>query len=109
MLVLLKALLLKKNFCDILVLFFINLLSNFVLIFFFLLFFLISRSLFKGPFLSPFFFPFPSSSSIFSRHSTIFPCFVGKSFFVYNGFKFVPLLIHLSMVGLKFGSFSPSR
>ncbi|MBK8907561.1 MAG: 30S ribosomal protein S19 [Rhodospirillales bacterium] len=44
-----------------------------------------------------------------SRRSTILPQFVGLTFGVYNGRKFVPVLVTENMVGHKFGEFSPSR
>ena len=44
-----------------------------------------------------------------SRRSTILPQFVGLTFGVYNGRKFVPVLVNESMVGHKFGEFSPTR
>ena len=44
-----------------------------------------------------------------SRRSTILPQFVGFTFGVYNGKKFVPVLVTEDMVGHKFGEFSPTR
>ncbi len=44
-----------------------------------------------------------------SRRSTILPQFVGLTFGVYNGRKFVPVLVTEAMVGHKFGEFSPTR
>lgn len=44
-----------------------------------------------------------------SRRSTIVPQFVGLSFAVYNGKKFVPVLVSEEMVGHKFGEFAPTR
>jgi small subunit ribosomal protein S19 len=44
-----------------------------------------------------------------SRRSTILPQFVGLNFGVYNGQKFIPVLISEDMVGHKFGEFSPTR
>ena len=44
-----------------------------------------------------------------SRRSTILPQFVGLTFGVYNGQKFVPVLVTENMVGQKFGEFSPTR
>ena len=46
---------------------------------------------------------------IWSRRSTILPQFVGLTFGVYNGQKFVPVLVTENMVGQKFGEFSPTR
>ena len=44
-----------------------------------------------------------------SRRSTILPQFVGLTFGVYNGQKFVPVAVTENMVGHKFGEFSPTR
>mgnify|MGYP001460566757 CR=1 FL=1 len=44
-----------------------------------------------------------------SRRSTILPQFVGLTFGVYNGQKFIPVLVSDQMIGHKFGEFSPSR
>jgi len=44
-----------------------------------------------------------------SRRSTILPQFVGLTFGVYNGKKFVPVLVTEDMIGHKFGEFSPTR
>jgi small subunit ribosomal protein S19 len=46
---------------------------------------------------------------IWSRRSTVLPQFVGLTFGVYNGQKFVPVLVTENMVGHKFGEFSPTR
>jgi small subunit ribosomal protein S19 len=46
---------------------------------------------------------------IWSRRSTILPQFVGLTFGVYNGRKFIPVMVNESMVGHKFGEFSPTR
>ena len=46
---------------------------------------------------------------IWSRLSTILPQFVGLTFGVYNGQKFVPVSVNEEMVGHKFGEFSPTR
>ena len=44
-----------------------------------------------------------------SRRSTILPQFVGITFNVYNGKKFIPVLISEEMVGQKLGEYSPTR
>ena len=44
-----------------------------------------------------------------SRKSTIIPEFVGFSFLIYNGKKFIPLTISEDMVGHKLGEFAPTR
>ena len=49
-------------------------------------------------------FPFHSS-----LRSTIFPQFVGLTFGVYNGHKFIPVLVTENMIGHKLGEFAPTR
>ncbi|QEK39770.1 30S ribosomal protein S19 [Candidatus Sneabacter namystus] len=44
-----------------------------------------------------------------SRRSTILPSFVGITFGVHNGKKFIPVLVTEDMVGRKLGEFSPTR
>ncbi|MFV9876171.1 MAG: 30S ribosomal protein S19 [Rickettsiales endosymbiont of Dermacentor nuttalli] len=44
-----------------------------------------------------------------SRRSTVIPDFVGLTFGVYNGRKFIPVLVKEEMVGFKLGEFSPTR
>ncbi len=44
-----------------------------------------------------------------SRRSTILPQFVGLTFGVYNGKKFIPVPVSENMVGHKLGEFSPTR
>ncbi len=44
-----------------------------------------------------------------SRRSTVMPQFVGLTFGVYNGKKFIPVTITEAMVGHKLGEFSPTR
>jgi len=44
-----------------------------------------------------------------SRKSTIIPEFVGCSFLIHNGKKFIPIKISEEMVGHKLGEFSPTR
>ena len=44
-----------------------------------------------------------------SRKSTIIPDFIGVSFLIYNGKKFIPITISEDMVGHKLGEFSPTR
>lgn len=44
-----------------------------------------------------------------SRRSTILPQFVGLTFGVYNGKKFIPVLVTEDMIGHKMGEFSPTR
>lgn len=44
-----------------------------------------------------------------SRRSTILPQFVGLTFNVYNGKKFIPVYVSEEMVGHKLGEFAPTR
>ncbi|MBK6732426.1 MAG: 30S ribosomal protein S19 [Bacteroidetes bacterium] len=44
-----------------------------------------------------------------SRRSTIIPEFVGHTFAVHNGNKFIPVYVTENMVGHKLGEFSPTR
>ena len=44
-----------------------------------------------------------------SRRSTILPQFVGITFGVYNGKKFIPVLVTDQMIGHKLGEFAPTR
>ena len=44
-----------------------------------------------------------------SRGSMISPDFVGKTFAVHNGKRFIPVNVSEDMVGHKFGEFSPTR
>lgn len=44
-----------------------------------------------------------------SRRSTILPNFVGLTFGVHNGRKFIPVLVSDQMIGHKLGEFAPTR
>lgn len=44
-----------------------------------------------------------------SRRSTVLPEFVGLTFAVHNGRKFLPVFVTEDMVGHKLGEFSPTR
>ena len=44
-----------------------------------------------------------------SRRSTIIPEFIGLTFAVHNGRKFIPVYVTENMVGHKLGEFSPTR
>lgn len=44
-----------------------------------------------------------------SRRSTVTPDFVGLTFLVHNGNKFIPVFITENMVGHKLGEFAPTR
>jgi small subunit ribosomal protein S19 len=77
-----------------------------------------TRSVWKGPFVDGYLFKkvrktLSSGKSlpikIWSRRSTILPQFVGLTFAVHNGNKFIPVTVKEDMVGFKFGEFSPTR
>ena len=77
-----------------------------------------SRSVWKGPFVDPSLLKKvekmkadnkPAPIKTWSRKSTIIPEFVGVSFLIYNGKKFIPIKISEEMVGHKLGEFSPTR
>jgi len=44
-----------------------------------------------------------------SRRSTIVPDFVGMTFAIHNGRKFVPLFVNENMIGHKLGEFAATR
>ncbi len=44
-----------------------------------------------------------------ARSSTVLPEFVGHTFAVHNGNKFIPVYVTENMVGHKLGEFSPTR
>ena len=44
-----------------------------------------------------------------ARRPTISPDFVGYTFAVHNGNKFIPVYVSENMVGHKLGEFSPTR
>jgi small subunit ribosomal protein S19 len=78
----------------------------------------VARSVWKGPFVDGYLLRKAEAARssarkeiirIWSRRSTILPQFVGLTFGVYNGQKFVPVLVTENMVGHKFGEFSPTR
>ena len=77
-----------------------------------------SRSVWKGPFVDPSILKKveklkgqtnAAPIKTWSRKSTIIPDFVGHSFLIYNGKKFIPIKISDEMVGHKLGEFSPTR
>ena len=77
-----------------------------------------SRSVWKGPFVDPSLIKKVDALKdktnkppikTWSRKSTIIPEFVGYSFLIYNGKKFIPIKISEEMVGHKLGEFSPTR
>ena len=77
-----------------------------------------SRAIWKGPFVDPNLIkkveklkdqPNKPPIKTWSRKSTIIPEFVGHSFLIHNGKKFIPIRISEEMVGHKLGEFSPTR
>ena len=77
-----------------------------------------ARSVWKGPFVDGYLLKKAEEAQqsgrkdvirTWSRRSTILPQFVGLTFGVYNGHKFIPVLINESMVGHKLGEFAPTR
>ena len=44
-----------------------------------------------------------------SRRSTIIPEFIGLTFAVHNGKKFIPVYVTDNMIGMKLGEFSLTR
>jgi small subunit ribosomal protein S19 len=44
-----------------------------------------------------------------SRRSTVTPEFIGNTFAVHNGNKFIPVYVTENMVGHKLGEFAPTR
>ena len=77
-----------------------------------------TRSVWKGPFVDGYLLKKADKArasgrneiiKIWSRRSTILPHFVGLTFGVYNGQKFLPVLVTENMIGHNFGEFSPTR
>ena len=76
------------------------------------------RSVWKGPFVDGYLLKKAEAAreatrnqvvKTWSRRSTILPQFVGLTFGVYNGRKFIPVNVTEDMIGHKFGEFSPTR
>jgi small subunit ribosomal protein S19 len=77
-----------------------------------------ARSIKKGPFVDAFLTKKVEEMTknnkkqvvkTWSRRSTILPEFVGQTFAVHNGRKFIPVYVTENMVGHKLGEFSPTR
>ena len=77
-----------------------------------------TRSIWKGPFVESTLLKKAQAVSssgkkevikTWSRRSTIIPQFVGLTFGVHNGRKFIPVSVTENMVGHKLGEFSPTR
>jgi len=78
----------------------------------------VPRSLKKGPYVDPKLMKKVQAMldsgekkiiKTWSRRSTIIPEFVGLTFAVHNGNKFIPVYVSENMVGHKLGEFSPTR
>ena len=77
-----------------------------------------SRSLKKGPFVDGHLLEKLAQAKAgtsnkviktWSRRSTIIPDFIGLTFAVHNGKKFIPVYVTDNMVGHKLGEFAPTR
>ena len=77
-----------------------------------------ARSVWKGPFVEKSLLKKVEASrnstrkdiiKTWSRRSTILPQFVGLTFGVHNGRKFIPVLVTDQMIGHKLGEFAPTR
>jgi len=78
-----------------------------------------ARSVWKGPFVDLYLLNKAETAQdggnraapikTWSRRSTILPQFVGLTFNVYNGKKFIPVSVNEDMVGHKLGEFAPTR
>jgi small subunit ribosomal protein S19 len=78
----------------------------------------LARSVWKGPFVDGYLLKKADDArssgrnqviKTWSRRSTILPQFVGLTFGVHNGHKFIPVTVNENMVGHKLGEFSPTR
>lgn len=75
------------------------------------------RSLKKGPFVDHHLYKKvtdadPNNRKViktWSRRSTVLPEFIGCTFAVHNGRKFIPVFVTENMVGHKLGEFAPTR
>ena len=76
------------------------------------------RSVWKGPFVDGYLFDKAEAARssgrneiirTWSHRSTIVPDFVGLTFAVHNGKKFVPVYVTENMVGHKLGEFAATR
>lgn len=77
-----------------------------------------ARSVWKGPFFDGYLLKKADEAKkstrnqvvqTWSRRSTIIPQFVGLTFGVYNGQKFIPVAVTEEMIGHKLGEFAPTR
>jgi len=78
-----------------------------------------ARSIKKGPFVDTYLYGKAEEAKkdqkgnkvikTWSRRSTILPEFIGLTFAVHNGKKFVPVYVTDNMIGHKFGEFAETR
>jgi small subunit ribosomal protein S19 len=77
-----------------------------------------SRSIWKGPFVDGYLLKKADAVresgrsdpiQTWSRRSSILPQFVGLTFHVHNGKKFIPVFVNEDMIGQKLGEFAPTR
>lgn len=77
-----------------------------------------ARSTWKGPFIDGYLLKKADKArasgrneviKTWSRRSVIMPQFIGLTFGVYNGQKFIPVVVTDNMVGHKLGEFAPTR
>lgn len=77
-----------------------------------------ARSTWKGPFVDLYLLKKAQAAQdsgsktpikTWSRRSTILPQFIGLTFNVYNGKKFIPVYVVDEMIGHKLGEFAPTR
>ena len=78
-----------------------------------------ARSIKKGPFVDTYLFKKAAEAKkntkgntvikTWSRRSTIVPEFIGLTFAVHNGKKFIPVYVTDNMIGHKFGEFAETR
>jgi small subunit ribosomal protein S19 len=77
-----------------------------------------SRSTWKGPFVHPSVLKKVDAArasgknviiQTYSRASVILPHFMGLTFGVHNGKKFIPVIVTDNMIGHRLGEFAPTR
>jgi small subunit ribosomal protein S19 len=78
----------------------------------------VARSIWKGPFVDGYLIKKAKvlmesgrrdPIKTWSRRSTVIPDFVGVTFSVHNGRKFIPVSVTEEMIGHKLGEFAPTR
>jgi len=77
-----------------------------------------ARAVWKGPFVDGYLLKKADEArasgknqiiKTWSRRWTIIPQFIGLTFGVYNGKKFIPVSVNEDMIGHKLGEFAPTR